>query len=193
MLHAEDGARLECSVAVERVSGASAGHVVQRRVLRRATVTLGRDEFRELVLRVQDVRGGPHENFALRSDFRLFTRFVKDGKCTVNFPQSNTQILISDCPPDRLKIFLKTLTIKHEASRGSNPLSERARMRAGVPRSFEIISPVQQKDIQKANELRSKVNAPVQVKALTERAVNRIDGRQQVKRPRTDGDANLVS
>lgn len=192
MLHAEDGARLECSVAVERASGASAGHGVQRRVLRRATVTLGRDEFRELVLRVQDVRGGAHENFALRSDFRLFMRFVKDGKCTVNFPQSNAQVLISDCPPDRLKTFLKTLSIKHEASRGTNPVSERARMRAGVPRSFEIISPVQQKDIQKANELRSKVNAPVQVKALTERAVNRTDGRQRVKRPRADGDASPV-
>lgn len=193
MLHADDGARLECSVAVERVGGASAGHVVQRRVLRRAVVTLGRDEFRELLLRVQDVRGGPHDSFALRNDFRLFTRFVKDGKCTVNFPQNNAQILISDCPPDRLKTFLKTLSIKHEATRGSNPVGERARLRAGVPKSFEIISPVQQKDIQKANELRSKVNAPVQVKALTERAVNRTDGRQQVKRPRTDTDTSLVS
>ncbi|XP_060762504.1 ATP-dependent DNA helicase PIF1 [Neoarius graeffei] len=192
MLHAEDGARLECSVAVERVSGASASHAVQRRVLRRATVTLGRNEFQELVLRVQDLRGGPHENFALRNDFRLFTRFVKDGKCTVSFPQNNMQLLISDCPPDRLKTFLKILSIKHEALRGSNPVSERARLRAGVPRSFEIISPVQQKDIQKANELRSKVNAPVQVKALMERAVNRTDGRQQVKRPRTDGDTSLV-
>lgn len=192
MLHAEDGVRLECSVAVERVSGVSAGHAVQRRVLRRAAVTLGRDEFRELVLRVQDVRGGPHESFALRSDFRLFIRFIKDGKCTVNFPQNNVQILISDCPPDCLKAFLKTLSIKHEASRGSNPVSERARMRAGVPRSFETISPVQQKDIQKANELRSKVNAPVLVKALTERTVNRSDGRQQVKRPRTDGDTSPV-
>ncbi|XP_060744490.1 ATP-dependent DNA helicase PIF1 [Tachysurus vachellii] len=192
MLHVEDGARLDCTVAVERVSGASAGHVVQRRVLRRATVTLGRDEFRELVLRVQDVRGGPHESFALRSEFRLFTRFVKDGKCTVNFSQNNTQLLISDCPPDRLKTFLKNLSIKHEASRGSNPVSERARMRAGVPRSFEIISPVQQKDIQKANELRRKVNTPVQVKVLTERAVNKTVNRQQVKRPRPDGDTSPV-
>ncbi|XP_058273888.1 ATP-dependent DNA helicase PIF1 isoform X2 [Hemibagrus wyckioides] len=192
MLHTEDGSRLECSVAVERVSGAAAGPAVQRRVLRRAAVTLGRDEFRELVLRVQDFRGGPHESFALRGEFRLFTRFVKDGKCTVNFPQNNTQLLISDCPPDRLKTFLKTLSIKHEASRSSNPISERARMRAGVPRSFETVSPLQQKDIQKANELRSKVNTPVQVKGLSERAVNKTAVRQQVKRPRTDGDASLV-
>lgn len=192
MLHVEDGARLDCTVAVERVSGASTGHVVQRRVLRRAAVTLGRDEFRELVLRVQDARGGPHESFALRSEFRLFTRFVKDGKCTVNFSQNNTQLLISDCPPDHLKTFLKTLSIKHEATRGSNPVSERARMRASVPRSFEIISPVQQKDIQKANELRRKVNTPVQVKVLGERAVNKTVNRQQVKRPRTDGDTSPV-
>lgn len=192
MLHPEDGVRLECSVAVERVSGAAAGPAVQRRVLRRAAVALGRDEFRELVLRVQDLRGGPHESFALRRDFRLFTRFVKDGKCTVNFPQNNTQLLISDCPPDRLKTFLKTLSIKHEALKGNNPVSERARMRAGVPRSFEIISPVQQKDIQKANELRSKVNAPLQGRALTERVVNRTDSRQQAKRPRTDGDSSPV-
>ncbi|TST47730.1 ATP-dependent DNA helicase PIF1 [Bagarius yarrelli] len=111
-----------------------------------------------------------------------------DGKCTVNFPQNNSQLLISNCPPDRLKTFLKTLSIKNEASRGINPVTERARMRAGVPRSFETISPVQQKDIQKANELRSKVNAPVQVKVLTERALNSTVGRQPVKRPRVDDD-----
>ncbi|XP_062843848.1 ATP-dependent DNA helicase PIF1 [Trichomycterus rosablanca] len=194
MLNSDDGSRLECSVAVERVGGASSGHAVQRRTIRRAAIVLGRDEFRELQLRVQDVRGGPHESFPLR-EFRLHTRFIKDGKCTVSLTPVNAQLLISDCPPDRLKTFLKTLSIKHEASKGTNLMSERARMRVALPRSFETISPVQIKDVQKANELRSKVNAPLQIrKGLSERSGNRgIEGRQQMKRARTDTDSSPVN
>lgn len=193
MLNADDGSRLECSVAVERVGGASSGHAVQRRSIRRALIVLGRDEFRELQLRVQDTRGGPPESFPMRQ-FCLHTRFIKDGKCTVSLAPVSVQLLISDCPPDRLKTFLKTLSIKHEASKDTNPLSERARMRAALPRVFETISPVQVKDVQKANELRSKVNAPLQIrKGLSERSGNRgEDRRQPVKRARTDADSSPV-
>nr|XP_055058590.1 ATP-dependent DNA helicase PIF1 isoform X2 [Misgurnus anguillicaudatus] len=179
---------LQCTVAVERLN--AAGQATKRQYIRKATVILGRNEFHEIVMRVHD--GKAPQSFMLR-DFQLFTRFAKDGKCTVKFAPENTQVLISDCPPDRLKMFLKTLNIKHQASQSSKPMSDRAKIRAGLPRAFETISPLQLKDVQKANELRSKVNAPVQLKGPAERSVNRILGeRQQVKRPRPDCDTSPV-
>uniref|UniRef100_A0AAR2LVP7 ATP-dependent DNA helicase PIF1 n=1 Tax=Pygocentrus nattereri TaxID=42514 RepID=A0AAR2LVP7_PYGNA len=171
MLRDDELAELQCTVAVERVS-ASAGHVVKRQVMRSATVMLGRDEFEELVLRVQDRARGHAESFMLRN-FQLFTRFAKDGKCTIKVDPEGTQVLVSDCPTDRLCTFLRTLKIKHEASRDRKPVSDRARLRAALPRSFNTISPLQQKDVEKANELRSKVNAPLQLKGLTERSANK--------------------
>lgn len=181
-------AELQCTVAVERLN--PAGQALKRQHIRKATVVLGRNEFQEIVMRVHD--GKAPQSFMLR-DFRLFTRFAKDGKCTVKFVPENTQVLISDCPPDRLKMFLKTLSIKHQASQSVKPTSDRAKIRASLPRSFETISPLQLKDVQKANELRSKVNALIQLKGPSERSVNRILGeRQQVKRPRPECDTSPV-
>lgn len=183
-----DPAELQCSVAVERLN--PAGQAVRRQVIRKACVTLGRNEFQEMVLRVHD--GRAPQNFMLR-DFQLFTRFVKDGKCTVKFVRESTQVLVSDCPPDRLKVFLKTLSIKHQASQSNKPMSDREKLRAGLPRAFETVSPLQLKDVQKANELRSKVNAPIQSKGPSERSVNKVLGeRRPVKRPRPDCDSSPV-
>lgn len=188
MLEHIDPAELQCTVAVERLN--PAGQAIKRQLIRKATVTLGRNEFQEMVLRVHD--GKTPQNFMLR-DFQLFTRFAKDGKCTVKFVPESTQVLVSDCPPDRLKVFLKTLSIKHQASQSNKPMSDRAKLRAGLPRAFESVSPLQLKDVQKANELRSKVNAPIQSKGPSERSVNKGFGeRKQVKRPRPDCDASPV-
>uniref|UniRef100_A0A8B9R625 ATP-dependent DNA helicase PIF1 n=1 Tax=Astyanax mexicanus TaxID=7994 RepID=A0A8B9R625_ASTMX len=144
MLRNDELPELQCTVAVERVS-ASSGHALKRRVARSAAVLLGRDEHEELVLRIHDRSKGHTESFMLR-DFQLFTRFAKDGKCTVKLEPDGTQVLISDCPPDRLSGFLRTLRIKHEASRDRKPVSDRVRLKATLPRSFNTISPLQQKD-----------------------------------------------
>uniref|UniRef100_A0A673FQ20 ATP-dependent DNA helicase n=1 Tax=Sinocyclocheilus rhinocerous TaxID=307959 RepID=A0A673FQ20_9TELE len=188
MLGHIEPAELQCTVAVERLN--PAGQAIKRQLIRKGTVTLGRNEFQDMVLRVHD--GISPQNFMLR-DFQLFTRFAKDGKCTVKFIPESTQVLVSDCPPDRLKMFLKTLSIKHQASQGIKPMSDRDKLRAGLPRAFETLSPLQLKDVQKANEMRSKVNAPIQPKGPSERSVNKVLGeRKQVKRPRPDCDASPV-
>uniref|UniRef100_A0A673JND3 ATP-dependent DNA helicase PIF1 n=1 Tax=Sinocyclocheilus rhinocerous TaxID=307959 RepID=A0A673JND3_9TELE len=180
-LNSCDKPELQCTVAVERLN--PAGQAIKRQLIRKATVTLGRNEFQEIVLRVHD--GKAPQNFMLH-DFQLFTRFAKDGKCTVKFIPENTQVLVSDCPPDRLKMFLKTLSIKHQASQGIKPMSDRDKLRAGLPRAFETLSPLQLKDVQKANELRSKVNASFQPKGPSERSVNKVLGeRKQLSKEQT--------
>ncbi|XP_060899427.1 ATP-dependent DNA helicase PIF1 [Labrus mixtus] len=175
----EDEAQLSCCVTMEQLN--TSGQATRRQVMRKASVTLGRNEFQEIILRVHD--GKVPQSYRLR-EFKLFTKFVREGKCTVKLLPENIQVLMSNCPPDKLNLFLKTLSIKHQAWMASKPLSDREKLKAGLPRSFEAISPLQQKDIQKVNELRSKA-AP---KGLTDCTNKTTVGRtgQQVKRSRCD-------
>nr|CAQ52798.1 pif1 protein [Dicentrarchus labrax] len=179
MQSADDGAQLQCCVTVEQLN--TSGQATRRQVIRKASVILGRNEFQEIFLRVHD--GKVPQNYRLK-EFKLFTKFARDGKCTVKLLPENIQVLISNCPPDQLNLFLKTLSIKHQAWLSSKPLSDREKLKAALPRSFEAISPLQQKDIQKVNELRSKV-AP---KGLTDRTnkTTAAGTGQQVKRQRSD-------
>lgn len=183
----EDGSQLRCCVTVEQLD--TSGQTVRRHVVRRAAVTLGRDEFREMLLRLHD--GKAARTYRLR-DFQLFTKFAREGKCTVRLVADNTQLLMSDCPPERLGLFLRTLSIKHQALAGREPVSERERLRACLPRSFEAISPLQQKDIQKVNELRSKAVAPKGLADRTNRERAVPGTGQQVKRSRSEADFSPV-
>uniref|UniRef100_A0AAQ6A3Y0 ATP-dependent DNA helicase n=1 Tax=Amphiprion ocellaris TaxID=80972 RepID=A0AAQ6A3Y0_AMPOC len=171
----KDGAQLQGCVTVEQLN--SSGQATRRQVIRKASVILGRNEFQEILLRVHD--GKIPQNYHLK-EFKLFTKFVRDGSAPSNCSLKNIQLLLSNCPPDQLRLFLKTLSIKHQAWQSSKPLTGREKLRAGLPRSFEAISPLQQKDIQKVNELRSKVPP----KGLTDRTnKTTVAGTgQQVKR-----------
>ncbi|XP_031137085.1 ATP-dependent DNA helicase PIF1 [Sander lucioperca] len=179
MLSGEDGGQLQCCVTVEQLN--TSGQATRRQIIRKASVILGRNEFHEIILRVHD--GKVPQNYHLK-EFKLFTKFAREGKCTVKLLPENIQVLISNCPPDRLNLFLKTLSIKHQARLSSKPLSGREKLKAGLPRSFEAISPLQQKDIQKVNELRAKV-APTGLAERTNKMTGAGTG-QQVKRSRSD-------
>ncbi|XP_019114589.2 ATP-dependent DNA helicase PIF1 [Larimichthys crocea] len=179
MFAGEDAAQLQCCVAVEQLN--ASGQATRRQVIRKASVILGRNEFQEIILRVHD--GKVPQSYRMK-EFKLFTKFAREGKCTVKLLPENIQVLISNCPPDRLNLFLKTLSIKHLAWQSSKPLSDREKLKAGLPRSFEAISPLQQKDIQKVNEMRSKV-APKGLSDRTNKMTVAGTG-QQVKRSRSD-------
>lgn len=184
MLQGND-VNFHCCVTIERLK--STGLAATSQFLRRASVTLERNEFQEIVLRVHD--GRAHRNFTLH-EIQLFTRFSKDGKCTVKILPANVQILISDCPPDQLYIFLKTLRIKHLAWKSHRPLSDRDKFLAGLPRSFVSISPLQQKDLERANDVSNRASDQ-QLEGRRERTSSDVNGRR-VKRPRTDHDDSMV-
>uniref|UniRef100_A0A6J0SYQ3 ATP-dependent DNA helicase PIF1 n=1 Tax=Pogona vitticeps TaxID=103695 RepID=A0A6J0SYQ3_9SAUR len=150
----EADGQVRCTVAIEHL-GAAAG-APKRRLLRDALVTLGRDEFRSLVLQVADAsRAGSPQNFPLRpGEVRVFTRFVKEGKSSIRLGPAgptHVQLLFSNCPPDRLRRFVQTLRIKFGAApEGIKPVSERTRLLSGLPRTFDTVSPVQARDWQQA-------------------------------------------
>uniref|UniRef100_A0A670XPY4 ATP-dependent DNA helicase PIF1 n=1 Tax=Pseudonaja textilis TaxID=8673 RepID=A0A670XPY4_PSETE len=169
IVHSELDGRIRCTVAVEHLGAAAAPN---RRLLRDAWVTLGRNEFRELVLQVTGP--GCLQNFPLRqNEMRLFTRFVKDGKSSIRLGPVGSdcvQLLLSNCPPDRLRRFVQTLRIKFEATQhGRRPVAERTRLLSSLPRTFDTVSPVQARDLQqaKAREALANVTAtPTKGQAL---------------------------
>ncbi|XP_063041757.1 ATP-dependent DNA helicase PIF1 [Engraulis encrasicolus] len=182
MLQQDDEIQFQCSVTIERLN--SSGLASTSQFLRRTTVTLERNEFQEMVLRIHDKTP---RNFVLH-DIKRFTRFMKDGKCTIRI-LPDIQVLISDCPPDRLVVFLRTLSIKHLAWKASKPLTDREKLLAGLSRTFVAISPLQQKDVQKAQSAKNKAGGPLA--SLSSNVMNQRN--QQVKRPRPEQDGMTSS
>ncbi|XP_074688392.1 ATP-dependent DNA helicase PIF1 [Strix aluco] len=142
-----EDAGLRCTVAVEQpLPGAQAP---RRRVMRGALVLLGRNELRRPVLRVVGGGGAPALSFALAGDaVRLFTRFAGEGRAAVRVGPGGAQVLLSDCPPDALRRFLRLLRLKVTAGPRGAPRSPRLLERP--PPAFAVISPLQERDLLRA-------------------------------------------
>ncbi|XP_032720604.1 ATP-dependent DNA helicase PIF1 isoform X1 [Lontra canadensis] len=160
-----EDAELRCRVALEELS--PGGQPRKRQALRSAELSLGRNERRELLLRLQapGLEGRPR-CFPLRAA-RLFTRFAAAGRSTLRLPTDDVpgagavQLLLSDCPPDRLRRFLRTLRLKLAAAPGPGPASARAQLLGPRPRDFVTISPVQPEEMQRAVATRVPHATPV--------------------------------
>lgn len=160
----EDG-ELRCRVTLEELS--PGGQARRRQSLRTAELSLGRNERRELMLRLQ-APGPPGRPrcFPVRAA-RLFTRFAAAGRSTLRFPADSTprasavQLLLSDCPPDRLRRFLRTLRLKLAAAPGPGPASARTQLLGPRPRDFVGISPVQPEELRRVAATRVTDTMPV--------------------------------
>ncbi|XP_004687737.1 PREDICTED: ATP-dependent DNA helicase PIF1 [Condylura cristata] len=165
-----EDSELRCRVAVEELS--PGGQPRRRQSLRTAELSLGRNERRELMLRLQGSgsAGRPH-CFPLRAA-RLFTRFASAGRSTLRLPANDAprpgtvQLLLSDCPPDRLRRFLRTLRLKLAGDPGPGPASARSQLLGPRPRDFITISPVQPEEVRRAAATR--VPDALRVKQATE-------------------------
>ncbi|XP_078417948.1 ATP-dependent DNA helicase PIF1 [Cetorhinus maximus] len=189
MFPASSGAEVQCSVTIEYLN--PAGQATKRKSIRNAIITLGRNEFRDLILQVHD--GKLSQNFTLR-EIQLFTQFLRDGKSSIKLIPDNIQILVSNCPPDKLKVLFKTLAIKYAADKKiSKPVSGRTRLLSTLPRTFDTISPVQAQDLKRANELQSQgtVQTPISTKGLRNQ-VGIPGPSKQIKRLRTISSENCL-
>lgn len=160
-----EDAELRCRVAVEELS--PGGQPRRRQALRTAELSLGRNERRELMLRLQAPGpAGRPRCFPLRAA-RLFTRFAAAGRSTLRLaaegaPRAGAvQLLLSDCPPDRLRRFLRTLRLKLAAAPGPPPASARTQLLGPRPRDFVTISPLQPEELRRAAATRVSDTMPV--------------------------------
>ncbi|XP_036295054.1 ATP-dependent DNA helicase PIF1 [Pipistrellus kuhlii] len=149
-----EDAELRCRVAVEELS--PGGQPRRRQAVRAAELRLGRNERRELVLRLQAPGpAGRPRCFPLRAA-RLFTRFAASGRSALRLPAAGppragaVQLLLSDCAPDRLRRFLRLLRLKLAAAPGPAPPSARAQLLGPRPRDFLTVSPAQPEELRRA-------------------------------------------
>lgn len=159
-----EDSELRCRVTVEELS--PGGQPRRRKALRTAELSLGRNERRELMLRLQ--APGPAERprcFPLRAP-RLFTRFAASGRSALRVPADGApgtgavQLLLSDCPPDRLRRFLRTLRLKLASAPGPGPPSARTQLLGPRSRDFFTISPVQPEELRRAAATRGPDTTP---------------------------------
>lgn len=143
--------RLQCTLTVEELS--KTGDVQKSSVHKNIYISVGRNEFRDVVLKVELQKKAM--NFALR-DLTIHKKFAKDGKSTIKIPDRNMNLLISNSPPDKLIYFLKLLSTKFECGRLKGFISERKKLLSDVPKSFEEISPLTIKDLKTVHEARAK-------------------------------------
>lgn len=136
---------LPCTVAIEAISNGTA--VKKTTTYKNAKLILGRNEFRDMILRLDTPKLSL--KFSLR-DFQMHKRFLKEGKSTIHLKDSKQNLMISNAPPNLLLIFLKTMAGKNavEASKvGKGGLTARNKLLSDVPRAFDEISPLTFKEV----------------------------------------------
>ena len=135
---------LRCTCVVENVG--ESGQVTRKQVLKTAILDLGRNELDDVVLKLTHKEGklGP---FTIR-DHIVHRKFVKDGKASIRLLTQKVQMLISNCPPEQLSLFLRSMAIKL-AARGKLQGAKR-RMIGDISLQFDEISPLNEKDIENA-------------------------------------------
>ncbi|XP_070562852.1 ATP-dependent DNA helicase PIF1-like [Ptychodera flava] len=145
-----DMSELQCTITLEILTGV--GTVSKRTVHRNSKIILGRNEFRDIILKME--LGKVSAKYRIQ-EMKLHKRFVKDGKATLHLPDHKVQIMLANCPPDQLIRFLKCLVTKLEINKSAGTLSERQRMRSELPRTFDNISPLTQKDFNTVSNIRN--------------------------------------
>ena len=135
---------LKCSFTLEHVS--ETGEILRKQVFKTARLDLGRNEVDDVVLLLTYPEGkqGP---FTVREN-SVHKRFLKDGKATIRLIPQKIHILISNCPPEQLSLFLRSMAIKL-AARGKVQGAKR-RMLGDVSRQFDEISPLNERDLEMA-------------------------------------------
>lgn len=142
---------LICCLAIEKL-GAS-GESLKRTVHKGATLILGRNEFRDILLKVS---AGKFLQTISLDKVSVFKRFALEGKACLKFPQHRLQLMISNCPPHKLINFLKCMCVKLDCGKLKKPISERVRLMSQLPRKFDEISPLNAKDVTTVNTARAK-------------------------------------
>ena len=77
----------------------------------------------------------------------LHRKFVKEGKLSISFSDSNIKLLISNAPPNVLTIWVKSLAAKMASTKEAPKLSTRAKLLSELGPTSQGISPVTARDI----------------------------------------------
>ena len=149
---------LDCTLSIENIT--NTGHVTKSQKIQSCTIALGRDQFKDIVVKVSSSRSEKQQDIIMKN-VKLFKKFLRDGKATVR-TQDKTQLLISNCPPDRLAMFLKVLAIKVGIRK--NHASDKTRLYSSLTKEFQFISPLTDKDCSTFQEITQPAKNQIQMK-----------------------------
>ena len=137
----ESSGNLQCTIIVEVLN--QQGQIQKRQEFSGVYVKLGRDQFRDILLKFAS------EAFILK-DFCILDKFINIGKTTIMFQKLFTNLLISNAPPDQLVTFLKLLRIKTDIHKST--ATDRLKLYSNTRKSFEEISPLSLQDVKSFKE-----------------------------------------
>ena len=148
-----EGGSVHCTCVVEYQD--AVGQTLRKQVLKTAVLDLGRNELGDVVLRVDHGEGtlGP---LTVRQH-AVHRRFVSEGKASIRLMTQKMQLLVSNCPPAQLRQFLQNLSLKL-AARGKLQ-GAKSRMLPDSALGFDEISPLCEKDLEKAAKNSTKFTA----------------------------------
>ncbi|XP_070195917.1 ATP-dependent DNA helicase PIF1-like [Littorina saxatilis] len=136
-----------CTLSLQEVS--PTGNVIKQTLHKNVTLILGRDEFGEIQLQIEHPK--KVTKLKVREIF-VHKKFMTSGKATVKLPDQRLQLMLSNCPPDQLAVFIRTLQTKLEVLRQKGFVHQRTRLLSEAPRGFTEISPLTLKDLQAVNK-----------------------------------------
>ena len=126
----------------------SNGVVTKRRTFKSVTVVSGRNEFRDIALRIVShwlVVNFRWDRLFLK-ELTIHKQLLQEGKATIKLLTQKIQIMFSHCPPNQLATFLKCLSLKLAQSKQNGIASNRRRLLSDKVRSYENISPLTDND-----------------------------------------------
>ena len=132
----ENYGELDCAIAIEVIN--KQGQVSKKNTYNNCHAFLGRDQFRDLILKVGS------QKFILK-DVKILHKFMKEGKATLIFANLNTNVLFYNAPPDKLAIFMKIIKVKTTTQ--SSFATDKVKLYSTKPNSFQDISPLTVQDI----------------------------------------------
>ena len=175
----QDAGLLSGSLCVQQLD--ALGAPLKKTLFKSATFILGRNEFRDIILKIEASKKS--FKFVMRDNI-IHKKFVREGKATIVLSAQRVQLMLSNCPPDKLIMFLKTLSTKFECLKLSGFTSERKKLLSELPRTFQEISPLNMKDLQTVHSARTKAAEQEQTKSSSSVAGKR-------KRPMGDDKENI--
>ena len=149
---------LDCTLSIENIT--NTGHVTKSQKIQSCTIALGRDQFKDIVIKVSSSRSEKQQDIIMKN-VKLFKKFLRDGKATVR-TQDKIQLLISNCPPDRLAMFLKVLAIKVGIRK--NHATDKTKLYSSLTKEFQFISPLTDKDCSTFQEITQPAKNQIQRK-----------------------------
>ncbi|KAF8561010.1 hypothetical protein P879_11429 [Paragonimus westermani] len=111
---------IRCDIVIEEF--ATDKCTIRRRiVLKDSQLAAVRDDIRQILLRVTPLGSSRSSKMVIKSfgypviDLDLHKRFIGQGKASISLPVHFVRLMLSNCPPDKLRLFLATLRLKVKA------------------------------------------------------------------------------